>query len=363
MTSFFGFDKIKAYSKIIVLWFSSFIRSGLHFKTMKKYLLFGLVLTLLVSGCTIKKKSTITVDEAKTKVQDYINNNLMQPGNQVSIKEVVEEDALYKVTVNMPNGQEIISYMSKDGKKFFPQAMDTEEKADTATETDAKANANQAAEATAEVPKQEKAKVELFVMSHCPFGTQIEKGMVPVIEKLGNKVDFELKFCDYAMHGENELDEELVQYCVQKEEPAKLLPYLRCFLGSANNGSAVDREKCIKDSGISKSKIDSCVAKTDKEFNVKSDFNDKKNYKGQFPGFGVYGEDNKKYGVGGSPTLVINGTTVRSGRDSATLMKNICAGFQNPPAECNEQIDSASPSAGFGWNAASGSNSAASCGS
>ena len=37
-------------------------------------------------------------------------------------------------------------------------------------------------------PKKEKPEVELFVMSHCPFGTQIEKGMLPVARLLGDKI-------------------------------------------------------------------------------------------------------------------------------------------------------------------------------
>ena len=54
-------------------------------------------------------------------------------------------------------------------------------------------------------------------MSHCPYGTQMEKALLPVIETLGaNNVNFELKFNTYAMHDKVELDEQLTQYCVKK---------------------------------------------------------------------------------------------------------------------------------------------------
>ena len=89
----------------------------------------------------------------------------------------------------------------------------------------------------AEVKKNDKPTVELFVMSHCPYGTQIEKGIIPAIEALGDKVDFNLKFCSYAMHGEQELREELNQYCIQKEQKDKLLPYLKCFLKEGKKGA------------------------------------------------------------------------------------------------------------------------------
>lgn len=35
-------------------------------------------------------------------------------------------------------------------------------------------------------------------MSHFPYGTQIEKGMIPVMETLGNKADIGIKFVNYA---------------------------------------------------------------------------------------------------------------------------------------------------------------------
>ena len=51
----------------------------------------------------------------------------MQEGSEVSIKEVTEENNLFKVVVNMPSGQEVVSYLTPDGEKFFPQAMDIAE--------------------------------------------------------------------------------------------------------------------------------------------------------------------------------------------------------------------------------------------
>jgi hypothetical protein len=70
-------------------------------------------------------------------------------------------------------------------------------------------------------------------------------------------------------------------------------------------------------------------------------------------------------GVTGSPTLVVNGVEVQSGRDPASLLTTICSAFNTPPAECQQQLSSTTPSAGFGSAAASadsGSGTAASCG-
>ena len=282
----------------------------------------------------------ISPEEAQAKVQELID---MNPDNPAVIKEVVEEGGVYKITVVLEE-QEFYSYLSKDGAKFFPEAIDLEEISNLQKDA----------------PKQEvsaksnKPTVELFVMSHCPYGTQIEKGILPVVETLGDKIDFELKFCDYAMHGEPELDEQLNQYCIQKEQGDKFLSYLTCFLEDS------DSSRCVTKVGVNKSKMDSCVAKTDKEFKVKELFADKSTWQGgSYPVFNVYKDDNTKYSVGGSPTLIINGEQISSGRDSASLLGAICSGFNEAPEQCNTDLSSTSPSPGFGIGAATGGGSAA----
>ncbi|OGF25237.1 hypothetical protein A2331_06015 [Candidatus Falkowbacteria bacterium RIFOXYB2_FULL_34_18] len=319
---------------------------------MKKTIILGLALSLIISGCSLgnkQKNKDITLEEARVLTAKFINENLMQAGKEVSIKEATEDGGMYKIIVNIPGGQdgagqEIESYLSKDGKKFFPSVMDIEEIAKKTKENQQQQTATQA-QTAATVAKAQKPKVELFVMSHCPYGTQIEKGIIPAIEKLGDNVDFVLEFCDYAMHGKKELDEQLVQHCIQKNEKDKLFTYLKCFL------EAGDGEGCLTTAKINKTKLNSCVTATDKEFKVTELFNDKSTWSGgQFPQFNVYKEAANRYGVQGSPGLVINGVKVQSGRDSASLLKVICSGFENAPKECEDVLSSASPSPGFGFN-------------
>ena len=38
---------------------------------------------------------------------------------------------------------------------------------------------------------------------------------------LKDKIDFELKFVYYAMHGEEEIDEQLRQHCIETEQNGK----------------------------------------------------------------------------------------------------------------------------------------------
>lgn len=296
--------------------------------------------------------SILSPEEAKAKAVEFINGNLVQAGTEVEVKEIVEEQGLYKITVNV-GGTDYDSYLTKDGGKFFPQVLDMNAEA-TATNTDDTAAV--ADQTPAVVTKSDKPKVELFVMSECPYGTQIEKGILPVVEALGNKIDFTLKFCDYAMHGEKELKEQLAQYCIQKEQADKFKSYLTCYLEAGDSAS------CVTKAGVDKAKMDTCVSATDKQFKVTEKFNDKTTWSnGQFPVFDVYKAENDTYGVQGSPTLVVNGAQASSGRDSASLLKVICSAFNTEPEECKKELSSTAPSAGFGTGAAPAGSAAATC--
>lgn len=285
-----------------------------------------------------KPYEEISIREASLKAENFINNYLMPSGSRAIITSTSEEYDLYKMTINIGSESPVESYVSKDGLLFFPQAINM----DQISQNEAPV-AGTAASTPVNVPKNDKPQVELFVMSYCPFGTQMLKGILPVIETLGNNIDFQLKFNDYAMHDKLELDENLVQYCIQKEEPEKLTAYLSCFLEDG------ERASCLT-ANTNQNKINSCVSATDKEFKVTENYNNKVDWRGNFPGFTVNKEDNAKYGVGGSPTLVINGSTINSGRDSASLLNTICAAFNVAPEECSTQLNNQSPTPGFGFD-------------
>ena len=71
--------------------------------------------------------NVITPEEAKVKAGEFINENLLQPGVTASVGEVSEEAGLYKIPLSLPNGTSINSYISKDGKFFFPEGVNIEE--------------------------------------------------------------------------------------------------------------------------------------------------------------------------------------------------------------------------------------------
>lgn len=197
---------------------------------------------------------------------------------------------------------------------------------------------------TQEVVKADKPTVELFVMSHCPYGTQMEKGILPVVSLLEEDIEFDLNFVYYAMHGETEVYEQLRQYCIQRDQEELLISYLICFLEEG------DTEGCLDTVGVDRDMLDSCVAEADEEFDVTANLEDEASYlSGRFPLFNTDKVSNDEYGVRGSPTLVINGQVVSTARDSATLLDTICTRFNEQPEACSTEFSSTNPSPGFGF--------------
>lgn len=295
---------------------------------------------------------------AKADMESFIRDGLGVPTTiDVAVSDPVKQSGLYKATVTIQK-KDYPMYISLDGTTFFPQAV--------GEETLAKAKAAAAASAPKDVPKSAKPEVRLFVMSYCPYGTQIEKGILPVLAALGDKIDFRLEFVDYSMHNNKstndrkELDENLRQYCIRTQEPAKLNAYLACFLKKGQGTETA----CLRTAGVDIAKNAACAKDADTRFEVTKDFNDRGTYQGNYPPFNVDKADNDTYGVQGSPTLVINGVQVDSQRDPESLLKTICAAFDTAPSECGKTLSTTAPAPGFGdGSAAAGSaSSGAACG-
>jgi len=199
-------------------------------------------------------------------------------------------------------------------------------------------------------------------MSYCPYGTQAEKGIIPVVELLEDKIDFRMRYVDYLMHGEKEADENLREYCIQEIAPEKYLDYMNCFLegdGVETNGYILngnDIDSCLNEAGIDKTELENCITESDEEFSITENLNSGETY----PKFNVDAELNEGYGIQGSPSLVINEKMVSSERSPAAYLDIICQAFNEQPEECETELSSETPSPYFGWES-SGSSTSAQC--
>jgi hypothetical protein len=263
-------------------------------------------LVLNYSGMT--GRVTMPADDAGNKLVGYLNE---RTGGGVEYKSTEAMGDLYKVMVSY-QGQEIPVFITKDGKYFVQGALPIDAQADNSTPS---ASNTPSQQKPVELPKSDKPKVELFVMTYCPYGTQAEKGIISAFKALGSKIDANIRFVHYFMHGDKEEKETYTQICIREEQKDKYLDYLQCFL------EAGDSAGCITKTKVSQAKLDSCVQNRAKDYYKKDS------------------DLSQKYGVQGSPTLIVNEQEANSGRDSASFLTTICSAFNTAPsAECSKQL-------------------------
>jgi len=287
-------------------------------------------------------KNNLSADETADKAINYLNNNILPAGVTASLIDISEEGDVYKIRIEV-EGVEYQSYVSKDGKYLFPDAY----------ALDPEVNGEQ--QPVEQSPKSDRPDVKLFVMSYCPFGLQAQKMYLPVYDLLADKVDMGVYFVNYIMHEKIEIDENLTQYCIQKEQTEKYDEYLSCFVKGG------DSENCLLSAEINKTQLDSCVKDTDKQFSIYSQYQDRSTWlNGTFPKFDVHDDLNQQYGVGGSPTIVINDQTLKSlrTRSPEAFKQAICGAFTSAPEECSQVLSDTVFSSGFGLEAGASNDQA-----
>jgi len=348
----------------------SHIESGNLSRTQKRrnyfvlpaaMLVIGIITGYFLSGVSGNSSAAITREQASEKAVAYINSALQ--GKAVAkMVSINESSGMYSMDIDV-GGTKYNSFMTRDGKMLFPSGINLEQ---TVGQPANSGSANA-------IPKSDKPKAELFVMSFCPYGVQAEDIMKPVADLLGSKTEIKVRFISqvfnneeeinaYAdslkrnnpsvtveqikatslklnnayiisLHGAAEAKEDLRQLCMIKNYPDKYWNYLSSFNGNCypiyKNDTALD--SCWKSSassaGIDSAKIDSCV-NADSLALLKLDE--------QAAG---------AYGVSGSPTLIINGAAYGGARSSDGFKSAICSAFNNPPAECGQKIGTASQAA------------------
>lgn len=292
-----------------------------------------LVLIIVSFGGNGMTGKTISADAVGEKLLDFYTAN---GAEGLTLNSTEEVSGVYQVNFGY-QGSVVPIFVTRDGK-YAGSLSPLVTKDSTGAEP-----------APTEVPKSDKPVVELYVFTYCRPGTQSEKGMIPVAKLLGDKIDFKIRQVG-AMHGEYEKIEAQRQLCVEKNYPTKFLDYVLDFALNEKIGECRSDTACAKPEiealftklGIDKTKIETCMAGDGVTMYEAEEAN------------------SKAKGVGGSPTLIINGVEASSGRDSASYLKTICSAFNTAPSECSQTLSSTAPSLGFGGGSSS-SSSLASC--
>jgi hypothetical protein len=257
------------------------------------------------------------------RVISYINSNVVQPGTTVSLISINETKGLYALT-SQYQSQVITIYVTKDCTLLFTNTIDM--------------NATPSGTAKSQPAKKSaRPVVDLYVMAFCPYGTQAETIMKPVVDLLGSTADIRIRYITTidgntinnvtSLHGPTEVKEDLRQLCILKSTPQKYWDYLKAFNDQCyplwQNTSALDscRKKVTASMGIDLTRTESCAFSTDGLALLKADETDA-----------------AKYGVSGSPTLIINGVEYAGSRTPEAYKQAICNSFDTAPAVCNTTL-------------------------
>ncbi len=82
-----------------------------------------LAISLFTQGFNFNGSSTLTLAEAQQETLTYVNTKLLQPPYQAEVTNAADTGSLYKITLTIA-GEEIDSYITKDGKLLFPQGFE-----------------------------------------------------------------------------------------------------------------------------------------------------------------------------------------------------------------------------------------------
>ena len=158
-----------------------------------------------------------------------------------------------------------------------------------------------------------KVKFDLYVMSQCPFGTQVENALYPVIKRMGDNVDLNINYIASksgdsfnSLHGQKEVKGDMVQLCAKELYPSKYFDLIAC---QNKNARAVDTnwESCADSLGMDKEKLRACLTGDEGKTLLSKSI-----------------DESNKVNARASPTIYINGKPYNSGRDSLSFQRAIC---------------------------------------
>ncbi len=301
-------------------------------------------------------RSEMSEGEIRERLSAYIEQTLPDTPASVNSVEKMKGEGVFKIELDI-GGQNFTSYTTLDGRFLFPSAIDLD---DFLTAVEESEQDTESGEVLGELPQTERPDVKLFVMSYCPYGLQAQKAFLPAWELLKENTEMGIYFVDYIMHEKKEVDENLTQYCIQKEQRDKIISYLDCFV------QAGEGELCLAQVGVDLAALDACRQNTDQEFGVTESYENEDQWlNGRYPRFLVHSDLNEQFGVKGSPTLVINGTEVVSNADQCPADGNcfvdpnfvrtpesfknvVCGAFVEAPEECEQELSDEAPTPSFG---------------
>jgi glutaredoxin len=181
-----------------------------------------------------------------------------------------------------------------------------------------------------------KGKVDVFVMSQCPFGVKALDAMKEVLDAFKGEITFEVHFIASeegdgfkALHGQPEVDENIRELCAITHYGAdfKYMDYIWCRNGDIRSAEWVP---CAEKAGMDVAKMKACAEGDEGKELLRKDI-----------------KIGAALGFSASPTWLANNKHKFSGVDPKTIQTNICQ--HNPDLKgCKAELSGPQPRKGGG---------------
>ena len=168
-------------------------------------------------------------------------------------------------------------------------------------------------------------KLELYVMSQCPYGTEVVDAVAAAHEQLAGAVNLDIQFIGdgqagnlQSMHGPNEVAGALAQVCAMEIAPDRYLQMITCQNENARQ-VATNWRPCAEKAGIDADTLAGCMEGDHGQELLAASF-----------------DRAKQKGADGSPTIFLDGEPYTGGRKPRDFLKAICSATKGEkPAACN----------------------------
>jgi len=284
-------------------------------------LLILFIVSLMANFSGTGLSGAISKEEAQGKIQQYAN--VVTGGAVVDVGNLIEdENNLYKVPLTV-RGQTMNGYITKDGKLFFPAAVDLadffEKVNSLGTQGDQGAQANSqpstpSAPIDASVDDdpslgKEDAPVTIVEFSdfQCPFCGRFEKDTFGKIkEEYIDTGKVKLVFRDFPLTSIHPYAQKAAEASECADEQGKFWKYHDKLFENQEALTVDDLKKYADDLNLNNDKFEKCLDNGDMEKEVQNDI-----------------DDGTKYSVTGTPAFFINGVILEGAQPFENFKKII----------------------------------------
>jgi protein-disulfide isomerase/plastocyanin len=253
--------------------------------------------------------ASLSLLEAEGKVLDYVNSNLLQPPFTAELQSSEDAGSLYKMTL-LVSGQEIDSYITKDGNLFFPQGFDTTENlVDTAATPSLDVSADDDA-----VKGDVNAPVTIIEFSEyeCPFCKKyVDETYSKIVKNYVDTGKVKYIFRDFPLnfHQHAQKAAEAAECAGEQDQYWEMHDTL---FANQDSLTVASLKQYAQDIGLNQADFDQCLDSGMMEEEVQKDL-----------------VEGQSYGVSGTPAFFINGKMLSGAQPYEVFEQEIEAALAN----------------------------------